>query len=658
MKKFKNMMESYHTRNRACLHDLYTDKQIYYSSVSSSCQPVEDEKIFDYRTLSFQFTGTGFRTPEQMILHVWIPENVLSPENTRIPEDINMSENTLPPEADSRTTICSLFRTAYEDWLLRLLAAPVNALSESFQNDHKDTREKIFFAMQEPGPVVLTRNGCLHVKARQAFRLKIICRFPLMNGVLVHGKNSYKGIRTLLNLICDRLEAADLAALQKHVRLYSRQLQIRAFLKENGLLAFLADGSILPRQGTTQLPLPGAVPFQSPPSLRVTLHLRDGCVLTGMGLKCGVTLITGGGYSGKSTLLDCLEQGIYHHVSGDGREYLISDESAVKIYAEDGRYLSSTDLSPFFTWLPGNNDPRCFGTPHASGSVSQAAGIVEAVYGGSRCLLIDEDTSAANFMIRDETMRRLIKNEPIIPFTDRILELKEQGISTVLVIGGSGEYLKYADRVLLLEDYLVSDVTGQIHRIRPAGPGAAASPVPDARPGAAASPVTDARPGAATSPVPDAGPGAAASPVTDVPAAAASAASVPVTGTHSWMHRKVLPLSGESTDFSCGQCVQIEHARYLKIGGFTADITRLTALTESAQAGSLIWLLEKLLSREYSRNADLRDICEAAAETLFHDSLDTVPASRAHQYELWLEQIRSLDLILAACRLRPGTGPL
>lgn len=572
MKKFKSIMWAYHTKNRECLHDLYTDRQVYYSSVSSANQPMEEEKIFEYRSVSFQFTGTGFRTPERMVLYVWIPE------------EICFSEYSIHS-----------FKTAYEDWLLRLLASSANALSESFQNDHKDTREKPSFSMQEPGAVVLSRNGCLYIAEKHAFRLRITFQFPLINGCFLHGKNSYKGIKALLDLICDKLDTADRAALAEHIQLYSNQRQIRTFLKENGLLAFIADGSILPRQDTTKLPLPGAIPFQTPPSLKVTIHTSDGYTFTGMGLKSGITVITGGGYSGKSTLLDCLEQGIYDHVKGDGREYVISDESACKVYAEDGRYLPPTDLSPFFSYLPGNNNPHCFRTSHASGSVSQAANIVEAVYGGSRCLLIDEDTSATNFMIRDETMRRLVKNEPIIPYTDRILELKESGISTVLVIGGSGEYLKYADRILLLEDYLVSDVTDQIDRSR--------HPAPASK-------------------------------------------------THSWMHNKCLVCAEEGTPFSYGQCVQIEHARYLKIGSFTADITRLTALTEIGQPGSLVWLLEKLLCTDSGTDNDLRTRCEAAVKTLFSDSIDTVLSSRAHSYELWLEQVRSLDLIMAACRLR------
>lgn len=615
MKNFKKLMTAYHTQNKACLHDLYTDRQVYYSSVSSSEQPVEDEKIYHYRSVSFQFTGTGFRTPEQMILYVWIPEKTCR-------------------EAD-----LPAFHTAYEDWLLRLLGAPVNALSESLENDRKDTRAQFSFFMQEPGPVVLTRNGCLYMEERHAFRLRIACSFPLINGHSLNGKGSYRGLKTLLDLICDKLETADRAELAEHVLLYSRQRQIRAFLRENGLLAFIADGSILPRQGTTSAPLPEAVPFQAPPSLRVTIPTFDGHSITGMGLKQGITVITGGGYSGKSTLLDCLEQGIYDHVKGDGREYVLSEESACKVYAEDGRYLAPTDLSPFFSYLPGNHNPHRFGTSHASGSVSQAANIVEAVYGGCRCLLIDEDTSAANFMIRDETMRRLVKKEPIIPFTDRISELANMGISTILVIGGSGEYLKYAHRVLLLEDYLVSDVTEQVSEI-----GRHESAHGTQRGNRVGWPDTDNKAQQT---------GKIQRPDTGNDKQLGDRQPEPTAGTHSWMRNRQLPYTGDNGTLTPGQCIQIENARYLKIGSLTADITRLTALTENGQPGSLTWLLEKLLSTENGENTDLRIQCESAAETLFSDSMDTVLSSRTHRYELWLEQVRGLDLLMAACRLRP-----
>lgn len=619
MRNFKKFMTAYHTQNKTCLHDLYTDRQVYYSSLSSFEQPVEDEKLYCYRSVSFQFTGTGFRTPEQMILYVWIPE-----ETCREAGDI------------------PFLRTACEDWLLRLLGAPVNALSESFQNDHKDTREQPSFSLQEPGAVVLTRNGCLYREERHAFRLRMPCAFPLINGHSVNGKAGYRGVKAVLDLICDRLETADRAELAAHVLLYSRQRQIRAYLWENGLLAFLANGSILPRQGTTQLPLSGAVPFRAPASLEVTIRMSDGYSVTGMGLKQGITVITGGGYSGKSTLLDCLEQGIYDHVAGDGREYVISDEAACKVYAEDGRYLAPTDLSPFFSYLPGNHSPHCFGTPHASGSVSQAANIVEAVYGGSRLLLIDEDTSATNFMIRDETMRRLVKKEPIVPFTDRVSELADMGISTILVIGGSGEYLKYAHRVLLLEDYLVADVTQQA-----VGFGVRKSDSGILRKGGNELQQSNDRvlrtgdwDGLDTADG-------------RIQRAALLAQPAPETESHSWTTIRHLPCTGGGNTLIPGQCIQIENARYLKIGGFTADITRLTALTENGQPGSLTWLLEKLLFSEDDADTDLQTRCEALVKSLFSASMDTVLSSRTHRYELQLEQIRSLDLLMAAFRLRP-----
>ena len=143
-----------------------------------------------------------------------------------------------------------------------------------------------------------------------------------------------------------------------------------------------------------------------------------------MGVKKVITVITGVGYYVKSSLLDSIEQGIYHHRRGDGREYVITDDTACKIYAEDGRYICDTDISPFFSYISENQRVEAFSSLKASGSVSQAVNIIEAVYGGSRLLLIDEDTSAANFMLRDENMRKLVQNEPIIPFTDRIVELK------------------------------------------------------------------------------------------------------------------------------------------------------------------------------------------------------------------------------------------
>ena len=191
-----------------------------------------------------------------------------------------------------------------------------------------------------------------------------------------------------------------------------------------------------------------------------------------MAVRRGITVIVGGGYSGKSTLLDAIAAGIYDHIAGDGRELVLTDESAVTIAAEDGRSIRNLDISPFVRWLPGDGDVRDVSTDHASGSTSQAANVVEAVGHGASLLLIDEDRSATNFMIRDPLMKALVEREPLTPFTDRVRELYERlGVSTILVVGGSGEYLTPAERVYRMEDYRISDATDAAKALaRPADP--------------------------------------------------------------------------------------------------------------------------------------------------------------------------------------------
>lgn len=250
------------------------------------------------------------------------------------------------------------------------------------------------------------------------------------------------------------VEEFDQGRLKEAVALYEKQEAIRAWLRETGDCAFVAEGSILPRSKGGDSPLPGAVPFAAPQGEAVEVE-----GVKGMVFRKGVTVITGGGYSGKSTLLDALSAGIYNHIGGDGRELVITDASAMKISAEDGRSIRHVNLSPFIKWIPGG-DPKDFSTEHASGSTSQAANIMEAVGWGSRLLMIDEDKSATNFMIQDRAMKALIEKEPITPFVERVQELSvRKGVSTILVIGGSSEYLQAADRIYMMKDYRIQQVT-------------------------------------------------------------------------------------------------------------------------------------------------------------------------------------------------------
>jgi predicted ABC-class ATPase len=242
-----------------------------------------------------------------------------------------------------------------------------------------------------------------------------------------------------------------------------------------GLVAFVADGSILPRRsGVDDRPLRGdnVVPFRSPDSLRVEVMLPHAGQVTGMGIPQGVTLIVGGGYHGKSTLLLALERGVYNHIPGDGRELVVTDSTAVKIRAEDGRRVEGVDIRPFVNNLPDHSNAAAFRTDNASGSTSQAANIIEALEVGARVLLLDEDTCATNLMIRDARMQALVEKsgEPITPFIDRVRQLLEfpsfegeirgrKGVSSILVLGGSGDYFEVADTVIRMDSYRPQDVT-------------------------------------------------------------------------------------------------------------------------------------------------------------------------------------------------------
>ena len=315
------------------------------------------------------------------------------------------------------------------------------------------------------GQEVLERTACALDPETGGVTLRLEVGFPA-NGRTINARELEKILFDLLprcvesSLFCRNLDGR---RLQAAADLAEDQQAIRDLLPQLGLCAFVADGSILPREsGVSPLPMRGAVPFQSPPELAVTLELPHRGAVTGMGIRRGITLIVGGGYHGKSTLLKALELGVYNHIAGDGREYVITDDTAVKVRAEDGRSIRDTDISLFINNLPNGKDTVHFTTEDASGSTSQAAGVVEAMEAGASLLLMDEDTSATNFMIRDELMQRVIHRdmEPITPFLDRVGELyRHHGVSTILVAGSSGAYFHAADCVIQMDRYVPRDIT-------------------------------------------------------------------------------------------------------------------------------------------------------------------------------------------------------
>ena len=278
----------------------------------------------------------------------------------------------------------------------------------------------------------------------------------------------------------------DAKRLRTIVDLAEDQHYIREMLPQMGLCAFVANGSVLPREsGISPRPMKGGVKFRSPKELEVTMELPHKGKISGMGIRKGITLIVGGGYHGKSTLLKALELGVYDHIAGDGREYVITDNTAVKLRAEDGRSIQKTDISMFINDLPNGKDTVGFCTEDASGSTSQAANVVESIEAGTSLLLIDEDTSATNFMIRDELMQRVIHRdmEPITPFIERIRELYDDyGISTVIVAGSSGAYFHVADTIIQMDRYVPKDITAYAKKAAESYPAVSGPEAPAKKP--------------------------------------------------------------------------------------------------------------------------------------------------------------------------------
>jgi predicted ABC-class ATPase len=323
-----------------------------------------------------------------------------------------------------------------------------------------------------PGQQVLVRSS-LHVTEDGAIEARFRAGLPA-RGRTVLGREAVQ-LLTIAVVHAVRagllFPALDADRLRRHVETVEDARALRAQLADHELVAFVADDAHLPRRsGIDDRPLAdaGVVPFRAPPSLRVTLHAPNAGDVTGLGIPKGVVLIVGGGFHGKSTLLRALERGVYDHIPGDGRERVVTSEDSVKVRAEDGRSVAGTDISNFIGRIPGGGDTRFFVTTNASGSTSQAAAIVEALEVGARTLLLDEDTSATNFMIRDARMQSLIadEHEPITPFIDRARQLADElGISSVLVVGGSGDYFDVADLIIAMRDYQPLEVTQDARRI-------------------------------------------------------------------------------------------------------------------------------------------------------------------------------------------------
>ena len=563
MNRLKRILISMQGKSKTELHWLYN---------TSANDPDEEEKIFTYKDMNFWCQGTGFRNSERLLLFVAIPDRYF--EKIRFEESVPL-----------------------ENYLLYRLSPAIRELEAEYQNNKKNTREKASFTIQSPDGCMEKKSGCRYDQARQCFVLCVHFTVPLVNAMSVNGKAAIRAMKDLLDCIETELGRMDTEEIQLWMTTYKKQREIRKFMEESGLCAFIADGSILPREGDTGSPLESAIPFMSPIELRTEIPFASGEKIIGMGIRKGITVITGGGYSGKSTLLDAIEQGIYHHIPGDGREYVLTDREALKVDAEDGRMVESVNLTPFFRKLGGEETMERFCTGHASGSVSQAANIVEAVCGGAKLLMIDEDKSATNLLIRDRNMRRIVPNEPIIPFTDRVEELYEEcGVSSILVIGGSSAYLAYADTVILMDQYVPQIITSRVQEL--------------------------------------------------------AIEKVREAGKAEWMESRRLKASKTSQPFLLFRSVVTENEKKIVLDDFSADITHLTALITADQLNTLSWIMESILTDQEASSVELMDKLREKLENVFHGENQNRSGSPLAAEQLFCSVIRPLDAWCCLNRMR------
>lgn len=401
-----------------------------------------------YRFAEFELSidhvqGDPFATPSRISV-------VIDARHSKLPEVLRSN---------------AIRRIALEDFLGRAVKTAIGRFVQSNRGSGCSGEINIATSGQQVlvrNAVLLKDNGAAGIEARLTLGLPADNRRAAAQQTIAMFFNELpKVIHAAL-----RYENLDHEQLRQHVESVEDQHALREWLAGENLAAFIADGAILPRAtGVDDRPMTeGALPLQTPDDLAHCVTLPNAGEVRGLAIPQGITLIVGGGFHGKSTLLHAIERGVYNHIPDDGRERVATLKSAVKVRAEDGRSIAKVNISPFIRNLPFGRDTDSFSSENASGSTSQAANIIEALECGAELLLIDEDTSATNFMIRDERMQALVADnkEPITPLIHRVRDLHEQlGISSVIVMGGSGDYFDVADTVIMMDTYQPKNVTTQ-----------------------------------------------------------------------------------------------------------------------------------------------------------------------------------------------------
>ncbi len=419
---------------------------------------------------AYQSIKGAYEYPDFNLFIDQIPKDPYAPPHTGIYR-VQVQRNS--PEVITFESKAAIEEIAFRDFLTRNFSKACQEISEG----QRGTGNSGVITISQPGQAILDRS-CI-ILTNDVIEVRCFVGLPAAGRKIKAEVATIMLFEELPKIVRRSLyqKNIDLEELDQHIKAAVDAEALRSQLEAAGLVAFIADGAILPRKsGTSDEPLASGetVPFSSPESMKVEFELPHAGNISGMGIKQGVSLIVGGGYHGKSTLLDAIAAGIYNHIPGDGRELCVTLPQTVKVRAYSGRSIEKTDISPFIRNLPFQKDTSAFCTENASGSTSQAANIIEAIEIGARLFLMDEDTCATNFMIRDKKMQELVNktDEPITAFIDKVRQLyTEKGISTILVLGGAGDYFEVSDQVVQMIRYEAKDVTEKTRQIALASPG-------------------------------------------------------------------------------------------------------------------------------------------------------------------------------------------
>ncbi len=306
--------------------------------------------------------------------------------------------------------------------------------------------------MPRPGQEILDR-GCVAV-TEYSLEARFSLDLPSTGGKVNASATEELVFGRIAGIVSDSMlfSAYKLSKMYNHVFTAENADFIRGNLGSRGLAAFVAEGSVLPRREDDMAPMIDAVPFSCDAAASVEFEVPNGDPVRGWGVPEGFTALVGPSRHGKSVLADAVFAGVYNHIPGDGREYVVSVPDAVYVMAEEGRPVTSDDMSSFISPAPGL-DPSKFDSARASSPASEFAAVAEAMELGSSLVVVDEGYSNPSVIRKGY----LSEDSAYISLSEAGGAMGRAGTSMLMVTGDESA-VRHADSVFLVKDFKVSPV--------------------------------------------------------------------------------------------------------------------------------------------------------------------------------------------------------